>query len=454
MIGAVNDILFWFNSFVIIYFVLFNTFGLLLATGSGFYIKRYFKHQNESELGGLYQSDIGQAITLLLPVGEVKTSIADTIRRLPIKDDHRFQVVVINMGGPDSIAPEIIQAFNLEPKDRYIPSVVDQKLARRCYEAEAYPGLLFIEKEKTDLADALNTGLNAAKHDLIYIIGTGDSVDLDALRKLSRLLIDDERHVAVGGFVESQNPNQLTGNEAEQVKHSWNITEYPDKLSQIKSKFAGLHWLGGFRNTACRNYLFQRREIIRAGGFLNSARDPEKELLIRLFRINHKSRSSNCIKLMPEIIQRTSAPGPDGKLSSRRRQVQEGLFESLHQHKTMTFNPRYGVSGMLGMPLVWIFEGWGPFIVVSGYITIVLGLISGAIGLPFLLLFLAAAILYGMVISLLSLIKHTKTYGRDLGTKRVVLLMFSVVIEHLGYRQLNAWWKARGMISFLTSSKS
>ncbi len=454
MIGAVNDILFWFNSFVILYFLVFNTFGLLLLTGSGFSIKRYFKRQQEAELGGLYQSDIGKAITLLLPFDEVKTSITDTIRRLPVNDDARFQVVVINASGSDSATREIIEAFNLEPKDRYIPSMVDQNPVQQCYEAETYPGLLYIDKEKTDLADALNTGLNAAIHDLIYLVGKDDTVDLDAIRKLSRVFIEDEQQIAVGGFVEFQNPGQMSGNEADRVKQKWSITEYPDQLSHIKSKFAGLHWLGGFRNTACRNFLLTRREVIRVGGFLNGVRDPGKELLIRLFRQNYQSRSSNQIKLVPEVIQQTLSPGSDGKLSDRRRKAQQGMLESLHQHKTMTFNPRYGASGMFGVPLVWIFEGWGPFIELSGYVTIVLGLISGAIGLPFLLLFLAASVLFGMVISLLSLIRHTKIYGMDFGTKRIVLLMFSVVIEHLGYRQLNTWWKVRGMVSFLSSSKS
>jgi len=73
-------------------------------------------------------------------------------------------------------------------------------------------------------------------------------------------------------------------------------------------------------------------------------------------------------------------------------------------HKAMLFSPRYGRIGLLSFPYFAIFEVIGPFFELGGYAGIIISALLGVLSLKLGLLLFIACVLYGIFISVSSLI--------------------------------------------------
>ena len=78
-------------------------------------------------------------------------------------------------------------------------------------------------------------------------------------------------------------------------------------------------------------------------------------------------------------------------------------------------------------------------------LTIIVGLAS----LPYVLAFLTLAIVFGVALSVAAVGLEELTFRRYHRTSDLVRLFWLAVAENVGYRQLNSWWRIRGMISVL-----
>ncbi len=91
-----------------------------------------------------------------------------------------------------------------------------------------------------------------------------------------------------------------------------------------------------------------------------------------------------------------------------------------------------------------MFEVLGPLIELSGYAMCVVALLAGTINWSIFFLFLALALLYGLVLTLGSIALEDAASGRfpawdDLGR----VLLFALA-ENVGYRQLMHLWRLEG----------
>jgi hypothetical protein len=110
----------------------------------------------------------------------------------------------------------------------------------------------------------------------------------------------------------------------------------------------------------------------------------------------------------------------------------------------MLFNPRYRAVGLVALPALLIFEVIGPLIELAGYgITTVL-FATGGLALVTFLLFLAVAVLYGLLLTLGSIALEDASLGRHPGWDDLRRLVLFSLVESLGYRQMTHLWKLEG----------
>lgn len=70
------------------------------------------------------------------------------------------------------------------------------------------------------------------------------------------------------------------------------------------------------------------------------------------------------------------------------------------------------------------------------------------------MLFLAVAIAYGMVVSLISVLAEEMAFKTYSSFKDILVLSFYSFLENLGYRQIHGWWQLGGLIDFFKGNKS
>jgi len=83
----------------------------------------------------------------------------------------------------------------------------------------------------------------------------------------------------------------------------------------------------------------------------------------------------------------------------------------------------------------------------------VLAVVLGYLNFQFLYLFLALAILYGVIISLIAVYLEGIAYKRYPRLASLLKLSLYSFLENLGYRQLNSWWRSKAYVTYFTRKR-
>jgi hypothetical protein len=112
-------------------------------------------------------------------------------------------------------------------------------------------------------------------------------------------------------------------------------------------------------------------------------------------------------------------------------------------------NPRYGTVGLLAYPYFLLLEGLGPLIEIAGYVAFGITLVAGLWSPPFVASFLLLAVIVGIALSAAAVALEELTFRRYPRWMDLLRLFSAAVVENLGYRQLNQWWRLQGTIAVL-----
>jgi cellulose synthase/poly-beta-1,6-N-acetylglucosamine synthase-like glycosyltransferase len=195
--------------------------------------------------------------------------------------------------------------------------------------------------------------------------------------------------------------------------------------------------------------LFKRSTVEEVGGYWTDTVGEDAELVFRLHRHMRERRQDYRIEFVPDPVCWTEAPEDLATLSKQRRRWQRGLGETLWRHRKMTFNPRYGVLGMVAMPFFWFFELIGPVFQATGFITIPAAVALGVLDVKFLIGFLIASIAFGVLLSIAALVLEEVSFKRHDPHKDAARLFVYTILDNFGYRQIQEWFRLKGTVEFL-----
>ena len=100
------------------------------------------------------------------------------------------------------------------------------------------------------------------------------------------------------------------------------------------------------------------------------------------------------------------------------------------------------------MPYYLIFEAAGPVIEFSGYLVTAIAVPFGLLDIVFAQLLFLAAVVFGALITLTSVLLEEMSFRRYPKVRDLLLLAALGVLENFGYRQLTTYWRLRGVIDF------
>ncbi|TVQ12584.1 MAG: glycosyltransferase family 2 protein [Balneolaceae bacterium] len=448
----IREFLAWFNSGILIYFLVLNVTYIILVAISFFYVRSQIKLKKVYDLTGLFTSKLYLPVSILTPAYNEEANIIASVRALLQLEFPEFQVVVINDGSTDNTMQKLIDHYKLARVDKYYPLIINHQPVNAVYESELFPELTVIDKKNGRKADALNAGLNIARYDLVCSIDADSILEPDVLKKMLRAFMEDEETVAVGGIVRVANGCTFSQGRIQKIdtpKTFLGRIQVVEYLRAFLFGRVGWDYLNSLLIISGAFGIFDRRAVMRTGGYVHDTVGEDMELVIRLHHYYRSRKIPYKIRFLAEPVCWTEVPEDIATLSRQRNRWQRGLSDSLWRHRRMMFNPKYGRLGFLAMPFFVIFEMLGPVIEFLGWIAILVALLIGAISWPFFFAFLAAAVFLGMILSLASVLCEEFTFRRYPKTKHVLILSLYAFFENFGYRQLHTWWRLRGMFDFV-----
>jgi cellulose synthase/poly-beta-1,6-N-acetylglucosamine synthase-like glycosyltransferase len=294
-------------------------------------------------------------------------------------------------------------------------------------------------------------------------------LDPEALLHVTRPFADDPtRVVAAGGVVRVANGSVVRHGRVTEVRMPRRALPRIQVVEYVRAFLigrAGWSQAGGLLIISGAFGIFRASMVRTVGGLATDCLGEDAELVVRLHRWIGDTRTKGRVVFIPEPVAWTEVPTDVRTLARQRRRWHRGLTEVFARHKSMIFRPRYGVIGVITLPWFWLFELMAPVVELVGLayfvgIVVQLGLEEFGVvqvdivdGWVIVLLF-ACATSYAIAVSLFALLSDELSFGRYSSVKDQFRAMIGAVQEHVGYRQITAWWRVQGMIDALRGSQA
>lgn len=447
----------YYNIFVLFYFLALNflyIFLLFLAAGELF----YYRHKRE--ILNYYNNEcvLMPSVAVLTPAYNEGATIAGSVSSLIRINYPNLELIVINDGSTDKTLEILKENFKLIKADAAIEEKIKTQQVKCVYKSALYKNLTVIDKENGGKADALNAGINYSDSRLFCAIDADSIIEKNALIKIIHPYLEREtRIVALGGIIRVANGCKIENGEVVETRLPGKLLPVFQIVEYIRAFLCGRTGWSKLNNLLIISGafgLFNRKLVVEAGGYSSDTVGEDMELVVRLHRMIRDTKREYKMVFVPDPVVWTQVPESLRILSRQRNRWQRGLIESLFRHIKMLLNPRYGIVGMIGMPYFFFFEMLGPVIETTGIIVFIISWTFGWINKEFVILFLLLAIVFGILISLFSLLLEEFTLKKYENPADLIKLFFAAVLENFGYRQMNSWWRLKATFDFIWKKKS
>jgi cellulose synthase/poly-beta-1,6-N-acetylglucosamine synthase-like glycosyltransferase len=441
-----------FDLFVLGYFLLLNSLYLSFWCVALVALLRHRARWTPKALDTVLRSPATPPISLIVPAFGEQATIAESLRGLLLLNYPQFEVVVINDGSHDRTLDMAIDRFGLVKAPVAYQQPLETAPVRGLYRSLDHPNLVMIDKANGGKADAINAGINAARHELVCVIDADSLLEELALVRAVLPFIEDPATVAVGGIVRIVNGCTVDAGRVTRVglPGGWlarfQVVEYFRAFLSGRVAMSAMNCLlivsGAFG-------LFRRTALVAAGGFRTDTIGEDMEIIVRLHRQMRQQEKPYRIVFQPDPVCWTEVPESAAILGEQRNRWHRGTLQVLNLHAQMIGSARYGAVGLFALPYFAIFEAASPIVETLGYLLTGASLAFDLVDIVFAQLFVLVAIVFGTLISVTSVLLEEVAFRRYPRTRDLALLVLAGVLENFGYRQLATWWRLRGMWDFV-----
>ena len=290
---------------VLAYFAVLNLLYALFGYLGLRSIMVYARELSQLSLRDLLERDLEMPVTILVPAHNEERSIVPSVRSLLSLHYPEFEVVVVSDGSTDGTVRRLVDAFALVEQPRIYRRALQTATIRRSFRSLRHPNLIVVEKERGGRADALNAALNHARYPLVAAVDADSILDAEAILRASRLFLEDERVVAVGGTVRPVNGAVMVEGRVTGLRMPRGWIERFQILEYARAFFTGRAGWSHFDALLIISGafgLFRRESVMEVGGFSTTTVSEDMELVVRLHR------TGSCSPPIPSAGPRSPTP--------------------------------------------------------------------------------------------------------------------------------------------------
>ncbi len=446
-----------FDLAVLAYFLVLNSLYLVFCVVAFIQLRQHRRRWTSQELSAVMRSPATPGISLIVPAYNEEATICESVRSLLLLNYPLFEIVVVADGPKDRTMEMLAKGYEMQPAPASYAQPIHSQPVKAVYRTLRYPDLVAIDKMNGGKADAINAGINAARHPLVCVIDADSLLEEHALTRAVLPFVEDPDTVAAGGIVRIVNGCTVEAGKVTEVRLPKNWLAMFQVVEYLRAFLAGRVALSAFNSLLIISGafgIFKRDAVVAAGGFRADTVGEDMEIVTRLHRIAREAKQRYRVVFQPDPVCWTEAPESRKILGSQRNRWQRGTMQVLGYHKQMMANPKYGVVGLFAMPYYLLFETLGPIIEFSGFVVTILAVALGLLDVRFAELLFLAAIAYGAIISVGAVVLEELSFRRYSRATDLLILASVGVIENFGYRQLTTYWRLKGVVDFFKKKQT
>ena len=440
----------WYTLFVSSFFALL----LVLACPQLF---SHWRFGSEDILIRSLASSAAPRVSILVPAHNEAVTIVDSLRSLLTLRYPFFEVVLVNDGSTDDTLQRLIDAYDLYE----VPPAVMRRLrtqrVRSYYRSRTWTKLLVVDKMNGGKADALNVALDAARFPYALACDADTLIEPDALLRLARPFLFDQKIAAVGGTIRVVNSCTVEDGRVTDARVDSRWLPGLQTVEYLRGfLFGRLGWnlLGGNLIISGAFGLFRRDYLTEILGYASSTVTEDFELIVRLQRYLKEKSIKAKVAFVPDPVAWTEVPSSITVLGRQRERWHRGLIATLVAHRKLILNPRYGATGLIAMPYFLFGEMLAPVVEAAGLVLTVVGTMFGLLAPKFALAFFLVAYVYGTVLSLAAILMEEASFHRYRRSSDTLRLVLFAILEPFGYRQITVWFRLRAFVRYFRGDHS
>lgn len=431
--------LFVIQVLILLYFIVLNSIYTLFTLISLKDVRLHTKTVTSDNLKRLLAGTFYKPLSIIVPAFNESKTIVPSLKSLLNLHYPEFEVVVVNDGSSDDTLEILKKEFRLIKVDKPVQLILEHNRIEGYYISIEHHNLAVIDKKNGGKADALNAGINASKFPLFCCIDADSLLENDAVLRATRLFVEDREVVATGGIVRVLNGCTVKDNTVTDVKAPRRMIECFQAVEYVRGFLSGRtawNFFGSLLIISGAFGIFRKDMVMAIRGYRRDTVGEDMDLVIRLHKHCMENKIKYKIVFVPDPVCWTQVPSDIGSLLKQRNRWHRGLIDCLWHNRTMILNPKYGAVGMLGFPYFIMVEALGPMVEIIGYVGFIIFYFLGHINREMAFLFFILALLWGMWISLGSILLDNLIYRRYKAVGDIMKLCFYSFVEFFGYRQL------------------
>lgn len=439
---------------ILVYYIALHGIYLLLLLIGSIQIRRYKQAITFAEFRRIAESHLSMPVSLIIPCFNEAAIICASVRNVLRLNYPQYEIIVVSDGSTDETMKVLTKSFQLNRIERFGRRLIESREILGVYASSAHPNLLVIDKENGRRADAINAAVSMARYPLLCVIDADTFLEEDALLHMARPFLRDTRVAAVAGVVRPSNGLTMVDGRIVAKGFPKTLLGMNQEVEYARSFQWARIGLSRLRSMLCISgalILIKKSIFEKLGGPWPGAMTDDIEFTMRINRHLHDRRNKEDQKLVfaPDAVCYTEIPEKFRQYASQRNRWQRGTLQALVRNRGMIFNPRYGMTGLFGMPFFLIFEGLAAIVELSAWILMVVCLVLGiATGFEVLLMIYLAYIL-GVFLSLSAVLLTESGRLRCASWRDFGRLLFAIFLDNLGFHQLHLLIRVIGTFQYV-----
>ncbi len=395
-------------------------------------------------------------VTIIIPTFNEGSGILESVEAALSADYPNLQVVVVDDGSTDDTIAQLNLVYALESKTLSTFSSIGTASKVTSYQSKSDPKLVVITKIHSGKADSLNLAINHCDAELICCIDADSIITPDSLRKMVVKFVDEPSLIALGGAISPSNEIVVENGEVKRRKSNQPIfvaIQIIEYLRSFTSWRTGWSYLDGLLIIGGALTIFKRDALLTVNGYRNESVCEDLEIILTLHEHFLNKDIPYHVWTIPDVICWTRVPTNAGQLRKQRMRWMYGALQSLQKHKNLAFNRKSPLIGWFALPHLIFIESFAPIFELLGLVCFVLALVFGLLSIP-------AFLIYGFLIfSITSFYSWYALANNDAfmqtfpNLRQVIRLGIIGLIEPIGYRQRESFWRLCAWWKWVTNQK-
>jgi len=423
--------------------------------------RTYLRKNKFTDYRLLATSDHVPSVSILAPAYNEGKTIVENVKSLLSIFYTNLEVIVINDGSKDDGLARLIKAYDLVETQLFVNHAIPTKEIKAVYKSKKkiYSKLIVVDKANGGKADALNVGINISSKDYLVCIDVDCILEQDALLKMVKPFMEqtDKKVIATGGVIRVANSCDIEDGKLVKVRLAKDYLPRMQILEYIRAFILGrMAWsrLNGLMLISGAFGAFDKEIAIAAGGYNHNTVGEDMELVVRMRRYMEEKKEDYVVTYIPDPLCWTEVPNNYSILGRQRNRWIRGTYETLKMHKTMFFNPKYRMLGLLSYPYWFVFELCAPLIEFFGFFVFVCLALLGFMDWQFFFTFFLFIICFGYLYSLFAILMEVYSFNQYRRRVDIFRLMTTGLTEPFYFHPFVVWSAIMGFIDLLRKNKS